>query len=85
MALNIKDDRTHALARRLADATGQSLTEAVRGAIEERLARVEQREKREHGSRLARLNAIALAYAALPQSDDRTPDEIVGYDEHGMW
>ena len=42
MALNIKDQDTHALARRLAAATGESLTEAVRTAVAERLTRVER-------------------------------------------
>jgi hypothetical protein len=33
----------------------------------------------------ARLNAIALRCASLPVRDARAPDEIIGYDEHGMW
>lgn len=37
MALNIKDPKTDRLARELAAATGESITIAVRRAIEERL------------------------------------------------
>ena len=33
----------------------------------------------------ARLNEIALHCAALPDYDTRSPDEIIGYAEHGMW
>ena len=40
MALNIKDPETDRLARELAQATGESITEATRVAIAERLARV---------------------------------------------
>jgi hypothetical protein len=40
MAINIKDDATDALARELAQRTGETLTAAVRRAIEERLERV---------------------------------------------
>ena len=40
MALNIKDTITDALARELAAQTGESLTDAIRIAMSERLARV---------------------------------------------
>ena len=55
MALNIKDPDTHALARRLAAATGESLTEAVRQAVAERLTRVERSRVRVSGELVARL------------------------------
>ena len=32
-----------------------------------------------------RLLAIGRECAALPDHDTRSPDEIIGYDEHGMW
>jgi antitoxin VapB len=38
MALNIKDERTDHLARELARLTGQSITEAVAQALEEKTA-----------------------------------------------
>lgn len=41
MSLNIKNERAHALAVRVARATGEGLTEAVTVALRERLARVE--------------------------------------------
>lgn len=40
MSLNIKNERTHALVRRLAALTGQSQTAAVTDAVERRLAEV---------------------------------------------
>jgi antitoxin VapB len=43
-ALNIKNEETYALARQLADETGESLTEAVTTAVRERLARLKLRE-----------------------------------------
>ena len=42
MPLNIKDADTHALAKRLASLTGESLTKAVKRAIQDRLAQVEK-------------------------------------------
>jgi antitoxin VapB len=58
MALYIKDAATHELARQLARETGESLSSAVRTAIQERLARFRgQRERRarESGAIVARL------------------------------
>ena len=83
MPLNIKDSRTNELARRLASATGETLTEAVRVALQERLVRGEARHRR--GPRLAdRLTEIARHCAGLPLRRHRSEDEILGYDERGL-
>jgi antitoxin VapB len=42
MSLNIKDPETHRLAKQLAEATGETMTEAVRVALRERLSRFER-------------------------------------------
>ena len=84
MALNIKDPDTHALARRLATATGESLTLAVRHAVAERLARVEQVASRANEDLVARLNAIARRCGSLPVQRQRSEDEILGYDARGL-
>ena len=82
MSLKIKDSETHALAKRLASLTGESLTQAVKQAVQERLARVE---KSQHGIRLAdELDHIALHCAALPRRDRRSTEQIMGYDERGL-
>jgi len=82
MSLNIKDERTHDLARRLAAATGETLTEAVRRAVQERLQR---EEARGGGGRLAdRLDEIALHCAALPVRRARSENDILGYDDRGL-
>ena len=84
MALSLKDAETDRLAREVAKLTGESLTEAVRTALAERL----ERERRRRGgarSLAERLDEIALHCASLPDYDTRTPEEIVGYDDKGMW
>ncbi len=48
MPLNIKDADTHALAKRLASLTGESLTKAVKHAIQAKLAQVEKRKVQPH-------------------------------------
>ena len=84
MALNIKDPAIHALARELAQATGESLTHAVRVALQERLRRVRAQQVTPLRSLAETLDDIALHCAALPDLDTRSPDEILGYDAHGL-
>ncbi len=74
MPLNIKDEQTHAMARKLADLTGETMTKAVKTAIP-------QGKKRGIADKL---NRLAEYYSSLPVYDDRTPDEIIGYDENGL-
>lgn len=82
MAINIKDGATDALARELARRTGETLTGAVRRAIEERLERV--RGQRPGRDLAEELDAIGQRCGALPVQDDRTPDQILGYDDVGV-
>ena len=82
MPLNIKDIETCALAKRLASLTGESLTQAVKTAVQERLAQVE---KTRRAGRLAdELDHIALHCAGLPRRDKRSAEQIIGYDECGL-
>lgn len=84
MAFSIKDPRTDRLIRELAELTGETMTEAVRVAVEARLARERQRQGAGRGM-AEKLDALAKECAAAPDRDARSPDEIVGYDERGMW
>lgn len=84
MALSFKDKETDRLAREVVSLTGETLTDAVRTALAERLER--ERLRRGKPARLSeRLLEIGAHCAALPDFDTRSPDEIVGYDETGMW
>jgi antitoxin VapB len=82
MPISIKNDETEALARRLAEFTGETLTEAIRAAVAERYERV--RRGRRRRSLADELNAIALRCARRPVISDLSPDEILGYDESGV-
>jgi antitoxin VapB len=83
MQLNIKNDLAHALAVRLARATGESLTTAVTKALEERLALVEKHETREDVA--ARIMDIARECAPLWKEPYKSMDhgELL-YDELGL-
>ncbi|HYU34966.1 MAG TPA: type II toxin-antitoxin system VapB family antitoxin [Thermoanaerobaculia bacterium] len=82
MALNIRNAETEQLAETLAKLTGETKTEAVTQALRDRLARLRRERSRR---RLAdELDEIARHCSRLPVLDSRAPDEILGYDEHGL-
>ena len=81
MAISIKDPETDRLARALAAATGESLTDAIRFALRDRLERESHRARRGIGAEVRR---IQERIARLPVLDHRSPDELLGYDEHGL-
>lgn len=82
MALNIRNREAEQLASELAKRTGETKTEAVIKALRDRLTRV--RRERTKRSLADELEEIARHAASLPVLDDRTPDEILDYDEHGL-
>ncbi len=82
MALNIKHAQADTLARKLAEVTGQSITDAVVKALREQL-------RRETGTHSVRrmedeLRTIGRRCSKLPDRDTRSPEEIIGFDEHGL-
>ena len=82
MSLNIKNTETHRLAVQLAQLTGETLTKTVTIALKERLER-EKRRRNRTGTAQA-LRQIARRCAPRPLLDDRSPEAILEYDEHGL-
>jgi len=82
MALSIKDPETERLARSLAQLTGENITTATKRAIEERLRRVGSRSRK--STLLADMAEIRRRWSAMPVVDDRTAEEILGYDGQGL-
>ena len=81
MALSIKDPEADRLVRELAAATGESITDAARNAFAERLQRVRASADSARRTRIQRM----IEAARLEQRrDDRTADEVLGYDENGL-
>jgi antitoxin VapB len=82
MAMSIKSLDVERLAREVAAQTGESLTGAIHKALEERLARLKT--ERRQQVVLTQLEDILRRVDQLPVVDTRTPDEILGYDDHGL-
>ena len=82
MPISIKNDETELLARKLAELSGETLTEAVRAAVAERYDRL--RQARSGRSLADELNAIGLRCSKRPLVSQLSADEILGYDESGI-
>jgi antitoxin VapB len=81
MPLNIKHPEADRLARALAQATGETLTDAVLNALRERLQR--ETGRREPASLRDDLRRIQRHFVRS-RDDRRGANEIIGYDEHGL-
>jgi len=82
MALSIKDPETEQLARSLAQLTGESITAATKRAIEERLRRLGGQTSKD--TLLEDMAEIRRRWSEMRVVDDRTPEDILGYDAHGL-
>lgn len=82
MPLSIKNPEAERLARELAEATGENLTQTIIRALRERLRRVRGQARASHLRDDIRL--IRERCADLPVLDARTAEEILGYDERGL-
>lgn len=81
MSVLIKDPYTDRVIRELASRTGETMTDAVKIAAEERLARLPPKAGRIDMEKLEKLLSEIRAYRV---DDPRTDDEIIGYDENGL-
>jgi antitoxin VapB len=82
MPLSIKNDATERLARQATGVTGESHTEAIHKALEQRW----QHLKAKRRSRLVagQIEDLLRRVDSMPTLDSRSENEILGYDEHGM-
>jgi antitoxin VapB len=82
MALSINDPETERLARALSRLTGEDITTATRRAIEERLRRLGDQTRR--AALLEDMAEIRRRWSEMRIADDRSTEEILGYDKHGL-
>jgi len=82
MALNIRNSKTEKLARELAAESGENITQAITRALEERLQRLRGRSA---AIDLAEeIMKISKRCSEIPDQDQRSPDEILGYGPTGV-
>jgi antitoxin VapB len=84
MAVLIKDEEADRLIRTLAERTGESITNAVKTAVRERLKQLPLNED-EIAARKRKLAELLAYFDSLPKMNEHlTNDEIIGYDENGL-
>jgi antitoxin VapB len=83
MGIFIKKPDAEAKIRELAERTGESLTDAVERAVEEKLQRLGPKKKKGRIDR-KKLAELLAYFDSLPVDDPRSADEIIGYDERGL-
>ncbi len=85
MALSIKNREVEEKARKLAFLTGKPITEAINDSLDLSLRRQQAVRKPSSASeaRWERIQELQREVADLPTLDPRTPDEILGYNQHG--
>ncbi len=82
MAILIKDREADELIRALAGRTGESITAAVKQAVRDRLKTLPPTDQ-EIAERKRKIDVIIAKGRKLRIVDDRSPDEIIGYNELG--
>jgi antitoxin VapB len=82
MPLCIKNPEAEQLAREISKETGESLTDAITIALRDRLQRL--RGRRHARNLIHEVDDILRRVDALPTLDDRSEDEILGYDSQGL-
>ncbi len=82
MAMSIKNLDVERLAREVAEKSGESLTGAIQRALAERLEKLKTDGRKQ--ATIAQLEDILRRVDQLPVLDRRTPEEIIGYDDHGL-
>ncbi|HYG85140.1 MAG TPA: type II toxin-antitoxin system VapB family antitoxin [Azospirillum sp.] len=80
MGLIIDSEQADRLARKLAEATGESIATAVTVALAERLRRVKRPDL---AGRRKAIEEFRQYISQLPVQDQRTDDEILGHDDSG--
>ena len=81
MPIFIRNPKTEAIARELARESGDSLTEAITVALEERLERL--RGSGNPAALLDQILKISTRCASLPTRDTRNEEAILGYGDDG--
>ena len=83
MALTINHPEANSLVQELISYTGETLTQAVLNALRERIQK-EKEKRKDVVSLKNELLQIGKECAALPVLDNRSQEEILGYNKNGV-
>ena len=81
MAISIRNTLAENLARQVAEESGENMTQAIIHSLEDRLEKLHGR--RIPNNLLQEIREIGNRCASLPDIDNRSANEILGYNENG--
>lgn len=84
MPISIRNPEVARLARQVAQMKGVTMTEALRQSLAAELEHEAARRDAMLAERRRGIDDIIAEFRNLPVLDDRTADEILGYDENGL-
>lgn len=82
MPLSIHNPKAEKLARDLAAKSGETITQAIINALEERLIRMEG--KKEPMNLAGEIMKIVEGCSRIPDKDPRTAEQILNYNQKGV-
>ncbi|MEW6184613.1 MAG: type II toxin-antitoxin system VapB family antitoxin [Thermodesulfobacteriota bacterium] len=82
MPLSIHNPRAEKLARELAAKSGQTITQAIINALEDRLLRIQG--KKEPVDLAGEMLKIAHRCGRIPDKDSRNAEQILNYNQEGV-
>ena len=83
MALHINNPEVEQKVRTLAAAMGESMTDAIGAAVDERIARMSLAKKKTVDPTVDEILALVQSFHLQPINSDLTEDEILGYGPNG--
>ena len=83
MSILIRNPKTEKKIRQLAKRKGVTLTDAVDRAMDKELAQLGPPRRKKGRIDRKKVAELLAYFDSLPVDDPRSPDEIIGYDEHG--
>ena len=82
MALSIRNPRAEKLAREIVAMSGANITQVIIKALEDQLERL--RGRRTYPDLFKEIMDISKRCSSIPDIDERSPDEILGYNKAGV-
>lgn len=82
MALSIRNPRAEKLAREIVAMSGGNITQVIIKALEDQLERL--RGRRTYTDTVKEIMTISSRCSSIPDIDERSPDEILGYNKIGV-
>jgi antitoxin VapB len=85
MALHITNPAVEQKVRDLASLTGESMTDAIGAAVEERMLRVKPPSPKQADPTVEEILELVRSFKLQPINENLTDDEILGYGPDGLW